>query len=321
MTTFNWGILGTGNIAGAMAAALDLVPGARLRAVASRQQATADRFARRWNTAHAHGSYDALLADPEVDIVYIATPNALHKANILAALEAGKHVLCEKPITTSPEDTDYCAEIARTKNLFLMEAMWTAFFPAMIRARELLRDGAIGEVRHLSANFVSYRDPHRHPNLFDPDLGGGATLDLGVYPMAAALLLAGPMDTFAASLVRGQTGVDEMVGVSASHRSGAMSQLAFGFRVEMPIAVRVTGDRGVLEIPDEFHHPERLVLRRGTAEENISLPALGHGYAHEAIEVQNCIAAGAIDSEIWPLHQSSRIARISERILHGFEIA
>ncbi len=317
MTQFRWGILATGNIASSMAAALRHVPDASLLAVASRRQEAADAFAARWGIPKAYGTYEALLADPEIDIVYVATPNALHKDNILAALAAGKHVLCEKPLTTSAADSALCAEAARKAGLFLMEAMWTAFFPAMIKARALIADGAIGEVRHLTANFVSYRDLETFPNLFDPSLGGGASLDLGVYPITAALLLAGPIEAAASTVLRGPTGVDEMVGVTARHASGTMSHLSFGFRVEMPISIHVTGDLGVLEVPNEFHHPERLILRRGDGEEIIHLPALGNGYAHEAMEVQQCIANGTGESAVWPLETSVEIARLLEAVKAG----
>ncbi len=314
MTMFRWGILATGNIASSMAEALQLIPDAELRAVASRRQSSADAFAARWNVPVAYGTYEALLADPAIDIVYVATPNACHKENVLAALAAGKHVLCEKPLTTSVEGTLACTKAARSSGLFLMEAMWSAFFPVMLKARELIGEGAIGTPRHLTATFVSYRDPKTLPNLFDPALGGGASLDLGVYTFAAALLLAGPIETLSASLIRGPTGVDEMVGVSAVHASGTLSQLSFGFRVEMPVAVRVTGDLGQLEIPRSFHRAETLRLRRGADVEEMVLPALGKGYAHEAMEVQRCIAAGRTESSVWPIEMSAQVARLLEEV-------
>ncbi|MEL6690904.1 MAG: Gfo/Idh/MocA family oxidoreductase, partial [Pseudomonadota bacterium] len=190
MSTFNWGIVGTGNIACSMAAALPHVPGARRLAVGSRAMEPARAFAGDWGFERAYNSYDALMQDADIDIIYIATPNAMHKDTILAALAAGKHVLCEKPMTLSAEDSATCFDVAEENGLVLMEALWSAFIPAMQRARELVRSGAIGTPRHLIANFVSLRDPAQHPILFDPALGGGARNDLGIYPLAAALLLA-----------------------------------------------------------------------------------------------------------------------------------
>lgn len=289
MTGFNWGILGTGNIARSMAMALPHVPQARRYAVASRNLETAQAFASQWGIENAYGSYDAMMQDPAVDFVYVATPNALHKENILAALAAGKHVLCEKPMTLSPQDSATCFDAAETAGLILMEALWTAFFPAMQKAAELVLAGAIGTPRHLTANFVSLRDPRQHPILFDPDLGGGARNDLGIYPIAAALLLAGPVSASASQSVMGPTGVDEMTAWTLEHENGALSLLSCGFRAELPIAVRCVGNEGSLEIPEGFHRASRLLLNTGDGHQTFDLPFIGNGYAHEAIAFQNCI--------------------------------
>ncbi len=310
MSRYRWGILATGNIAGSMAAALRHVPGAELTAVASRSQASADAFAQTWGVPRAYAGYDRLLADPDIDIVYVATPNALHRENTCAALAAGKHVLCEKPLTTSPEDTLACIDASERAGRFLMEAMWTAFFPVIATARALIAEGAIGTPRHLTAAFVSYRDPAQTPALFDPALGGGALLDLGIYPLTIAELLAGPIAGCQAELLRGPTGVDEMVVMAARHEGGVVSALSCGFRLEMPIAVQLRGDAGVLEIPETFHCPNRLILTRDTGREEIAVPPMGNGYAHEAIEVQRCLDAGARESAIFPLSTSLRLARL-----------
>lgn len=310
MKTFNWGLLGTGSIARSMADALQHVPGALRAAVASRTQAKADAFAARWGVATAHGSYAALFADPAVEIVYIATPNACHKDNILDAIAAGKHVLCEKPLTLSEVDSRACAAAARKAGLFLMEAMWTAFFPATRKAVAFVQEGAIGTPRHLTANFVAFRDPSAFPNLYDPALGGGASLDLGIYPVTIAQLLAGPVASASAQAVVGTTGVDEMVAMSLTHESGVLSQLSFGFRVDMPVAATVVGDSGTLEIPHSFHHPERLIRTGKRTRDVIDLPAIGNGYAHEAIAVQRCIAEGRIESPDWTLENTFACARL-----------
>ncbi|WP_255729894.1 Gfo/Idh/MocA family protein [Epibacterium sp. Ofav1-8] len=317
MTTFRWGILSTGNIANAMASALQHLPDAKLLAVASRQQETAAAFAARWEVPRAYSSHAALLADPDVDIVYIGTPNAAHKQNILEALAAGKHVLCEKPLTTSAADTAICIKAARAAGLFLMEAMWTAFFPALQRARSLIAEGAIGTPRHLTAQFVSQRDPERSPNLFDPALGGGATLDLGIYPVTVAQLLAGPVAHSSAEVVTGKTGVDEMVVVAMRHNTDVVSQLSFGFHAEMPVSVHVTGDSGSLTIPEEFHHPSRLLLLRSGETEEFHLPYIGNGYAHEAKHLQECVAAGLTESDVYPLALSATSAALLERWVRG----
>ena len=310
MSLFNWGILGTGNIAGSMADALGLVPDARRYAVASRSEGKARAFAARWGFDNAYGSYGELLADPAVDIVYVGTPNACHKDNILSALSAGKHVLCEKPMTLSEEDSEACFAAADRAGLLLVEALWTAFFPAMQKAVDLVRSGEIGTPRYLNASFVSFRDPKMHPNLFDPTLGGGARNDLGIYPVAAALLLAGPVVSSRFESVIGPTGVDEMVAMSLRHQNGALSQLAFGFRAEMPIAVQVVGDRGSVEIPRNFHHPQSVTLRRNGVAEVLDLPSVGKGYAHEAMTFHGMLTGQCTGPSPWPSALTLESARL-----------
>ncbi|KAJ54958.1 hypothetical protein ACMU_14450 [Actibacterium mucosum KCTC 23349] len=289
MTAHNWGILGTGNIAGSMAAALPHVPGACRAAVASRTIGKAEGFARAWGFDRAYGSYDDLLQDPDIDIIYVATPNALHKGNIFAVLDAGKHVLCEKPMTLSPQDSAACFEMARQRGRVLMEALWSAFVPAMQKAIDLVRSGAIGTPRHLMANFVSHRDPATTPILFDPDLGGGARKDLGIYPIAAALLLAGPVRYAQSHSVMGPSGVDEMTGWTLEHDNGALSLLSCGFRADLPVAVRCMGSEGSLQIPDNFHHASSVILDGAEGQVTFDLPYIGNGYAHEAIAFQACL--------------------------------
>lgn len=299
MTSFKWGFLGTGNIARAMASALRHVPGAERFAVASRSQTTAQAFADEFGFDRAYGSYDTLMADPDIDIIYIATPNGLHKDNILSALAAGKHVLCEKPMTLSVHDSELCFKAAREAGLFLMEAFWTAFFPAMRKAIEIVRSGEIGTPRHFTANFVSLRSPDAHPILFDPTLGGGARNDLGIYPVATALLLAGSARHVASQSIKGRTGVDEMTAFTMEHENGALSVLSCGFRAEMPIALQCVCERGSIEIADTFHHPDHVTVVRSGETKTFDLPFLGNGYAHEAIAFQEYVGDMA-DDVLWP---------------------
>lgn len=312
MTVFHWGILGTGNIASSMAEALALVPDAMCAAVASRTLNKARAFAERWGISRAHWSYEALLADASIDIVYVATPNACHRDNILAALAAGKHVLCEKPMTLSAADSAACFEAAEKRGLFLMEALWTAFFPAMQKAIELVQSGAIGTPRHLSANFVSYRDPKTHPTLFDPGLGGGARNDLGIYPVAAALLLAGPIANATVKSMLGPTGVDEMTAMVLEHENGCIAQLACGFRVNMPIAVRVTGDLGYIVIDENFHRPRHVCIASEGHSGRYDLPPLGVGYAHEVVAMQRYLMGRDRPTPTWGKTETLACARVLE---------
>lgn len=310
MRPFNWGIVGTGNIAASMSAALSNVPGAVRSSVASRTKENAEAFAKLHGFDRAHGSYAALFADPDVEIVYIATPNACHKENILDALAAGKHVLCEKPMTLSHADSAQCFAAAEDAGLFLMEALWTAFFPATRKAVELVETGRIGVPRMIKADFVSLRDPATHPILFDPDLGGGAINDLGIYPVAVALLFGGPIVSSKTLSAMGDTGVDEMTVISLEHENGAVSTLSCGFRLDLPVAVSVIGDKGRVEILDDFHHPQRVQLILDDVTEIFECPSIGQGYAHEAIEAQERILGGSRQSAIWSADRTLACAKI-----------
>jgi len=207
--------------------------------------------------------------------------------------------LCEKPMTLSQADSAECFRAAERAGLFLMEALWTAFCPAMIKAIDLVQSGEIGTPHLLVATFISKRSPETYPILFDPALGGGARNDLGIYPVAAALLLAGPVQSATSLSVQGPTGVDEMTFMTLEHESGAAAQLACGFRLDLPIAVRVEGSTGWVEIPDDFNHPQQVILQRHGSAQVFDLPTLGTGYAHEAIHMQDRLRAGHMASDIW----------------------
>ena len=192
----NWGIIGTGNIARSMADALKHVPQAQKYAVASRHIEAADQFAQTWGFQRSYGSYADLLADRAVDIVYIATPNSRHKQDILDAIGAGKHVLCEKPMTLTAQDSADCFAAAHAAGVFLMEALWTAFFPAMQKAIEVIQSGAIGPVHYITANFVSYRDADMHPILYRSEFGRWRAQRFGDLPLGRGTVIGGSHAAF-----------------------------------------------------------------------------------------------------------------------------
>jgi predicted dehydrogenase len=205
----HWGIIGTGKIAKEFATGLAVLPEAELVAVGSRTAESANRFANMFGVPHRHASYEALVNDSNVDVVYVATPHSLHKENSLLCLQAGKAVLCEKPFTINAAEAETVIRLAREKKLFLMEAMWTRFIPLVVKVRQLLADRVIGDVQMLVADlgFLVDFDPlHR---LFAPQLGGGALLDLGVYPVSLASMIFGPPSRITGMAQLGKTGVDE----------------------------------------------------------------------------------------------------------------
>ena len=310
--TWNWGILGTGNIARSMAEALKLVPDAKPLAVGSRSWKTARAFAGTWDIPRHYGSYEELLADEDVDIVYVATPNGAHHDNIRAAMRARKHVLCEKPLCISAELARNCAAEARAAELFLMEAMWTRFLPAVRQAVNRARSGEIGELTLLEADFCAVRKHADWPNLFDADLGGGALLDLGVYPLTLARHVLGRHDSVSGTISACETGVDTMASIKLSYSSGAVARLRCGFQENLPRTATISGSRGRIVLQEPFHCARQIVLEStdGVPREVIDLPPTGIGYAHELIEVQSCLAKGLIESPIMPLNETVEVLEV-----------
>ncbi len=346
LPVIRWGILSTGKIARAFAEGLRALPDARLVAVASRQQETAERFGREFNVPRCYGSYEALAQDPEVDVVYIGTPHTFHKENTLLCLEAGKAVLCEKPFAINVREAEEMIRVARARGLFLMEAMWTRFLPAFAKLRALLDAGAIGEVRMLTADF-GFRAPFDpQSRLFNPTLGGGALLDIGIYPVALAAAIFGPPEQIVSQAYLGETGVDEQNAIVLSYAGGRQALLASSFRVTLPTEAQVIGTRGRIHIHSPMFRPEQLTLypegpwppplsrlparlkrlgrtlrldrwwarlRKGPSR-TWYLPLEGNGYNYEAAEVMRCLRAGALESPIMPLDETLQIMRTLDAI-------
>ena len=299
--TVRWGIVGPGRIASKLVRDFPHVTGAEAVAVASRSVDRAKAFAAEHGLARAHGSYREILDDPDVDVLYIATPHPAHRAIALAALRAGKAVLIEKSFTVTPQATREIAASARERGVFAMEAMWTRFQPAVVRMRELLADGAVGEVRAVQAD-LGVRNPLEPGDRFTaPELGGGALFDLGVYPISFAQMVLGvPTAVSAHGVVTG--GVDLEESVVLAFASGATAALTTTLRCATPGQARVFGTDGWIDVLPRFHHPETIVLHRdGREPEEITLPHVGGGYYHELIEVTECVAAGRGESAVMPL--------------------
>jgi predicted dehydrogenase len=255
-----WGILGTGAVARDFARGLRFVPDVELAAVASRSAANADAFARTFAVPRSYAGYEALVADRDVDVVYIATPAARHRDDCLLALSAGKPVLCEKPFTTTADEAQEVIAKARSSGLFCMEAMWMRFLPALARLREMLAQKVIGEVRLLSADlgFPAPYDPTSR--LFDPKLGGGAFLDLGVYPLSLAFLVLGRPDRVVSQATLGPTGVDEDAAALLHYPEGKLAVLTASLRGQLPGEARIVGTRGHIRIHSPLYRPHRLSI-------------------------------------------------------------
>ena len=297
-----WGIVGPGRIAESVLPDFAHVPNARPVAVASRSQERADAFAARHGIARAHGSYAAILADPGVDVLYVATPHAQHSAFALAALRAGKALLVEKSFTVTTAGAAEVVDLARQTGVFTMEAMWTRFQPAVVTLRELIADGAIGEVRSVQADLGVARTYEATDRLFALELGGGALLDLGVYVVSFAQMLLGTPDRVLATGSVFPTGADAEVALLLGYDDGRAATLLASLRQALPGQARVFGTTGWIDVLPRFHHPDTIVLHRAGAEpETITRPQTGAGYAHELIEVTECLRAGRTESAVMPL--------------------
>jgi len=299
--TVNWGVLATGGIAGTFASDLPLVPGANLAAVGSRSPESAAAFAERYGFARAHGSWSALAADPEVDVIYVATPHAFHFEAAMACLAGGKAVLCEKPMTLDLATSARLVQEARTRGLFLMEAMWMRCNPAIRRITQLIADGALGAVTAVQADFGLQGPFEASHRLRDPALGGGALLDLGVYPINLAHLILGSPATVQSWAHLTPEGVDDNTGLLFGYESGAVASLTCGLIGETRNAASITGTRGRIDVPSGFFVPRSFVLHRSGAEpEEFAFDFEGRGYQFEAAEVQRCLAEGLPESPLMP---------------------
>jgi predicted dehydrogenase len=300
--TVRWGVIGPGRIASNVIGDAPHVPGAEFVAVASRSAERAKAFAEKHGIPRVHDSYRAILDDDAVDVVYIATTHPQHRAIALAALRAGKAIMVEKAFTVTPEATREIVDLATSTGTFAMEAMWTRFQPAVVRARELIADGALGEVRSVQGELCVQAPRDTDDRFLNPAIGGGAVFDLSVYPISFAQMVLGTPDTVHAHGVLAETGVDLEETMLLSFSGGRAASLFCSIRCASPGQMRIFGTDGWIDVLPRFHHPETIVLHRlGGEPETIVAPHIGDGYAHELIEVTDCVAAGKTQSDVMPL--------------------
>jgi predicted dehydrogenase len=347
-----WGILGAGAIARQFARGLQALPDARLVAVASRTPARLEELSRQFAVERSYGDYSALVADPAVDIVYIATTNQLHREQSLLCLEAGKPVLCEKPFTITAAETREVIEAARRRRLFCMEAMWTRCLPLMRALPGLLETGTIGQIRILHADFGS-RPPFAAENrFFNPSLGGGAMLDLGIYLLSfASFLFGAPRDVVSRASI-GQTGVDEQASAILSYDGGRLATVSCSMLTPLPNEALIVGSRGQIRVHAPMYRARELSLsvypERGARERqppggaagtrpgwqragaallaritkpvrpgragSTLYPFDGNGYHYEAAEAMRCLRAGELESPIMPLDETLEIMETMDAV-------
>lgn len=298
-----WGILGCGSIAGRFAEGLKTASGAELAVVGSRSQEKAEAFGAKWGAGKAVGSYEALVSDPNVDVIYVATPHPMHVADSMLALNAGKAVLCEKPFTVNRAEAEKVVALARQKNLFLMEGHWSRFFPAMVTVREMLKAGAIGEPLMLTADFGFRAGVNPESRLFNLALAGGGLLDVGCYTISLASMVFGKPDQVAGVAQLGSTGVDELAAMALHFPGGQVAALTTGVRVNTPQDAFVLGSDGNLKISAPWWNPKQIIVKGETHD----IPFEGNGFNYEAVHVSECLAAGKTESDIMPLDETLNI--------------
>lgn len=314
-TQFRWGILGTGSIARKFTTGVKALADHTVVAVGSRQQEKADKFGAEFAIPHRHASYEALAADPEVDAIYVATPHPMHKANTLLCLQQGKHVLCEKPFTINAAETQEVIKAARSRKLFLMEAMWTRFIPLIVEAQRLIQSGAIGEVRMITADFGFRAGFNPQSRAFAPELGGGALLDVGIYPISLASMLLGTPERIVSMADLGQTGVDEQSAFILGYAKGQLAVLSTAIRTSTPQDAVIMGTEGMIRIHPPFWVPKKMTLKpAGKDAQEIEIPYVANGFNYEAAEVANCVRAGKLESAVMPLDESLAIMQTMDAI-------
>ena len=314
--SIRWGVLGAGGIASTFVR--DLAgAGISVTAVGSRDLGRARAFADEHDVPRAHGSYDDLVADPGVDVVYVATPHVLHREHALLALAAGKHVLVEKPFTVSAAEAEEVLDAARAAGLVALDAMWTRYTPQSAFIREVVRSGTIGEPRLLTATHLQAlpTDPRHRVN--DPALGGGALLDLGVYPVAFAHDVLGPVAEVAAVGTLSEQGVDRRVGVSFRHEGGGSSQLFAALDTPGGDVAVVHGTEGRLEVDPNWHEPGGVTVfdRDGNVVDRRVADEGGlRGMQHQAAELERLVAAGELESPLLPARGTLEVMRTLDEV-------
>jgi predicted dehydrogenase len=318
-----WGFLATGKIARSVAADLALVPSARLVAVGARRLESAEAFvAEHAPGARAHASYADLVADPDVEVVYVASPHALHLEHARMAIEAGKHVMCEKPLTLNARDAEEMVRLAREHDVFLMEAMWSACHPVVRELRERLHAGHFGTPRQLRAELGFVVSAGPDDRLLDPALGASALLDMGIYPLTFAHLMLGAPEQLTATASLSEGGIDLDVALAGRYPGGALPTMSASMTSWSDRSAAIATDTGRVELHGQFHHPDKAVFHpfdpgstndvSGQAEPVEVLgrePVVGRGYAHEIAEVDRCVRAGLRESPLVPHDQTLAIMR------------
>ncbi len=312
-STIRWGVAGTGSMASVFVDDFRHVDGAEVVAVGSRDAERGRNFASRRGIAQSFGSYRELCASPDVDIVYVATPHPQHKAIALEAIRNHKAVLVEKAFTATLAGAQEVVDAATAEGVFCMEAMWTRFQPVARELRRIVDAGKLGPIRTLQGGLLTHREFDESDRLFAPELGGGALLDLGVYPISFAHDLLGMPDEFVARGTLFDNGVDAQASMLATWSGGQLAALSCGLQASGPNRLVIVGDKGWAEVAPPFHCSSKLLVHRtGVPPREMHLPLVGNGYSHEIEHVNQCLREGRLQSDIMPLKDTLEVMELLE---------
>ncbi len=310
----NWGIIGLGKIANKFAEDLRLSSDSVLYGVASREISKAKNFADKFNATKYYGSYEELASDPEVDVVYIATPHTFHFENSMMCLKNNKAVLCEKPMGINSDESNMLIAEAKSRNLFLMEGLWTRFIPATEKLLEILNKKLIGDLQFIRADFGFKGDLNFESRVYNKKLGGGSLLDIGIYPIYLSLLILGlPIDIkVMASMTK--TNVDSTCSMLFHYKNGANANLESTIELDTPTEAYIFGTDGIIKLHSRFHHTERITISRNGKNEVFDIRYKGNGYIHEIEEVHKCLSNQDIESSKHPLKTSRDLMFLLDRV-------
>ena len=313
MSGLRWGFLSAGGIATAVADDFRIA-GINIKAVGARDLAKANEFADKFGIPNRHQGYEALVNDPEVDVVYVSTPHPWHHQHTLLALNAGKHVLLEKPFTINAREAQEIKDLATAKGLFVLEAMWSRFLPSMDAIFEVINSGILGEIKLVTADHSQYL-PHV-PRLWEPELGGGALLDLGIYPVSFAVRVLGFPKAFAAKATLTSDRVDETTSLIFEYEGGAQASLTTCMSAAGPVTATVVGTFGRIEIDTSFYNQTsfRVYNQGGEIIQSYDEKIEGIGRQYQGLHLEKCVAEGLLESPVLSVTESVEIMKLMDAI-------
>lgn len=313
--------MGAGGISAKFAKALKGMKDTELVAVAARDLERAEKFASEYQIGTAYGSYEELVNNLDIDVIYIGTIHTEHKNNAALAIKHGKSVLCEKPFTLNETDTKYLMDLAEEHKVFLMEAMWTKFLPTTKKVKQWLSKDKIGKIQKLQISFGFHREFNKTSRLFNVETGGGALLDVGIYPITYAIHLMEELPIQVVSTALFINGVDEHNSIIFKFEKGALAELSSAITAEIGKDAIIIGQKGKIHVPN-FWEAEQATLydAEGNIIEQFEAPERINGYEYEAYEVNQCIRDGKLQSDIVPLSDTLDIIKIMESIRKAWNL-